>query len=469
MKKSLLIAVAALFVAIGASAQAKRVAKLPKANLQEMKNYAVSKKVKSDKTQTMTVASPSTEKVLNNKTGRRASAAGTYIFNASSWPGEEPLFTSSFDFTIVDESGTINLDGDLYNEKTDIPFEYNVKLNDFPLADYAVYGYYDEAESTITIPVQTIFTYNADYGRIVFSACVQDGNGDPYDYGWSMVLNVNSDGTVEIDEGDFTDYIAQGYYEDGDYYIGGFWNFMPDYLNSNGSPYAWSYGFDAELFVPNATLHYATTGKSLGNDGSSNWVAVEIPAYVEDYGNEWVVSNFLGITTCSVTVNADGTCAIPFGQLMDDYNYSEYDTSYDYGYMRLVGCVLDGNSVRRDYSKTQLNGFYDNEGADFFKIEYKEAWTDEDGDHDAGYYYNDDDTDYCRYFAVATAAGSEGAYMMGWCCNLWFEFSGDVAGINAITNASANTTAKTYNLMGQEVNASTKGLVIRNGKKFLNK
>ena len=29
--------------------------------------------------------------------------------------------------------------------------------------------------------------------------------------------------------------------------------------------------------------------------------------------------------------------------------------------------------------------------------------------------------------------------------------------------------AKTYNIMGQQVNRATKGLVIRNGKKFLNK
>ena len=465
MKKSLLVMLAAVVVVMGASAQARRTAKFPKANVQLM-NTANPQGVKAQKMNTMETSTPAVVKSVQRKGASDVSK--TYILNTSSWPGEEPAFVASTSFTIESESGTIELDGDLFGQSDNISFPYNVKLVDFAYKGYPVYGNYDEETSSIFIPVQTLFE-REDYGRIVFSAAVQNGQGEPYDYGYSMTLLLNEDGSVEIDEGDFSEAIESGVYEDDSYYFGGFWNFMPDYLNDKGYPYAWNYGFDAEIFVPNATLHYATTGKSLGGDGSS-WQKVEIPSYVEDYGTEWVVSNFLGITTCSVTINGDGTCYIPFGQIMDDYNYSDYDTSYDYGYMRLVGCVIDGNSIMRDYSKTALNGFNDETVAYFFKTEYKEAWTDEEGEHDEGNYYVDEDPDYCRYFAIATAASEDGAYSMGWCCNLWLEIGGeDLSGINNVSADNRGKAAATYNLMGQQVSGDTKGLVIRDGKKFVNR
>ena len=58
---------------------------------------------------------------------------------------------------------------------------------------------------------------------------------------------------------------------------------------------------------------------------------------------------------------------------------------------------------------------------------------------------------------------------MGWCCNTWIETDPvEGAGISDV-KTNAKSTVKTYNLMGQEVNASAKGLIIRDGKKMLNK
>ena len=107
---------------------------------------------------------------------------------------------------------------------------------------------------------------------------------------------------------------------------------------------------------------------------------------------------------------------------------------------------------------------------EFYKTEYKEAWEDEDGKHDAGNYFIDDDPEYCRYYAVASNNDADGAaYSMGWCCNTWIETDPvEGAGISDV-KTNAKSTVKTYNLMGQEVNASAKGLIIRDGKKMLNK
>lgn len=462
---------AALMVAVGANAQARKITGMESC----YKNLASKMEAK--------VAAPATANVVSkvntakSTTGRRAAAdvAGTYILEYANYDRD---FTSSSQFTIEAETGTITLDQYDKDETTgQYPtFDYNVKLTDFTTSGGTAYGFYDETASTILIPVQTLFTYESSADAeeqvkspVVFSALVFDKEDNPLVFGYPMLLNLNSDGTIEIDEGDFTEE-AQ---EDADFedaYIGGFWNTMPDYINPNsGYAYSWNYGLDAEIFFPNATMYYTTTGKNLGGNGSS-WSKTNKRVYVEDYGTESVIHNFLGL--CPVSVQVDktaGTCYIPLPQQVDDYNYSEHDDSYDYGYMNLVGCVIDGNSIMRDYTKTALNGFWANEGMDFFKTEYKEAWTDEEGEHEAGNYFVDDDPDYCRYFAVATKAGEEGAYSMGWCCNLYIENDQDQdpSGIADVKTSAKNVISKTYNLMGQEVNPAAKGIVIRDGKKML--
>ena len=157
--------------------------------------------------------------------------------------------------------------------------------------------------------------------------------------------------------------------------------------------------------------------------------------------------------------------------MMDDHDYEE-----PYGFMHLVGCYIEGNQIGRDPNKEFLNGFVSTDaksGAklyEFYKSEYKEAWTDEDGEHEAGYYMVDDDPNYCRYYAVASNNDADGAaYSMGWCCNTWIETDPvEGTGISDV-KTNAKSTVKTYNLMGQEVNANAKGLIIRDGKKMLNK
>lgn len=447
MKKSLLIAAAALFVAIGANAQNKYLA-------QPTKGMAASTNITLEKASNVFV-SP-VQKSATNKTSRRAGEIdGAYIMNFQNMDKD---FTGSSEVTLISQEGTITLD-QYDGEPT---FNYNVVLNDFTYAGAVAYGYLDAETNTIEIPVQTIINH-AQYGRIVFSALICDATGEPLSYGYEMVLDVNEDGSLSVNPGDFS---GEAGMEGA--YTSGWYSFLPDYeKTSSGGYYSWNSGLEIEFFVPNATMYYTTTGKSLGGNGS--WTKVQKRVYVDDYGTELVVNGFLGVAPVSVIVNGDGTCKIPFGQELDDYDYED-----PYGRIHLVGCLIDGNSIGRDPSKEYLNGFVstDNSGAkvyEFYKTEYKEAWEDEDGKHDAGYYFIDDDPDYCRYYAAASNNDADGAaYMMGWCCNTWIECDAEPAGISNV-KTNAKNTVKTYNLMGQEVNANAKGLIIRDGKKLINK
>nr|MCR5366134.1 dockerin type I repeat-containing protein [Prevotella sp.] len=232
-----------------------------------------------------------------------------------------------------------------------------------------------------------------------------------------MYLIINEDGSIDIDEGDFSEYIEAGLLPAGAA-ITGYYNYLPSITEgSNG----WSYGFDCEIFVPNATMSYSTTGKQLGSN-TGDWENVTKRVHVENWETALVIHNFLGQAPVIVMMNGDGTCAIPLPQYVDDYDYSNDD--FAYGCMRLVGCVVDGSSISRDYTKTALNGFVKEEGLEFFKLEYREAWTDtEGGEHEAGDYFIDDDPNYIRYFAVATAAdNNQAAYGLGWCCNLSIQY-----------------------------------------------
>ena len=438
MKKFLLTTVAAFIVAMGANAQFAREAKLTN-------GLAFNKEVKMENAMTKDYHSFVSHK-LNAHRAATTTIDGDYILNAANFEAD---FTASTTFSVVSQNGTITLDQYENNPE----FQYNVVLNDFSYAGAKVYGNYNAAQGFIEIPVQTIFTHPT-YKEIVISGGYRKGETN-VGYGKSIILLVNEDGTMDIDE---------DIEEEGDYATTGWVSFIPNYEE----PGLWNYGFDIAVLKPNATMNYHTTGKSLGGNGSS-WAKVSKRVAVEKYDTEMVINGFLGLAPVSVTLEADGKCAIPFGQDMDDYDYGEQDNSYAYGRMRLVGCAIEGTSIKRDYDKEALNGFYNDELMEFSLSEYKEAWTDEDGNHEAGYYYVDDNPDYCRYYAVATAAGSDGAYSMGWCCNTSIAFDQNQGSGISETKASAQSYGKAFNLMGQEVYGNAKGLIIRDGKKFLNK
>lgn len=463
MKKSLLIAVAALFVALGANAQVKRVANVKKvANLQEAQKLTVNGKG-AMATAPAEFKSPAVKPAFANvKKGLHKAAAdlvGTYIMDSGNWDRD---FTLSHSFTIEEENGTITLDEDLYGEATS--FDYNLKLISFTDSHATAYAYYDEAEGQIYIPVQTLFSYG-DYGRIVFSALVLDAEDEPLDYGYGMTLNVNADGSLELDEGDFSELAAE-YEEFVGAYFGGFWNFMPDYLTSSGNPYQWNMGLDMEVFAPNAFIRNQEVHIVSGGWGDWAW-SDGYDAYVKDYSTEWVVSNFLGQAPISITVD-DSNYRIPFPQDLDDYDYSDDDG--EFGRMRLWGLDPDGNWNTNITGTLDGVGFDDGEykGICFYETEYRDENYDGSGSYDAGWYYVDSEIFLC---STAKIEG-QGAYWWGEARFLDIIVDPSInvnvpeTGIHGLT-ATPNTNAQVYDLQGRAVDSNYKGVVIQNGKKFV--
>jgi hypothetical protein len=117
--------------------------------------------------------------------------------------------------------------------------------------------------------------------------------------------------------------------------------------------------------------------------------------------------------------------------------------------------LITGNIVEEDGVKY----------IEFYDTEYKEAWTDENGEHPAGDYYI---TDYTKWFMVHSTYGDTGAYWWGEARYLYVAIPTETSGISELKNDGRQlTTSKTYNLLGQQVTPATKGLVIKDGKKMI--
>lgn len=443
MKKSLLIAVAALFVALGANAQVKRLAQPVKRMAGAESSMLEQKSLKADVS-----LRPVFHSNMAKAPKAAAGIAGEYILNSNNYDAD---FTESTFFTVNEATGSITLD---QYEGTP-SFEYNVVLNDFTYEGAVVYGEYDETEGIIFIPVQQI-AYSEEYKGIYISGGRRSGT-ESVGYGKSLVLVVNEDGTMDIDP-DYDDT------DPDDWETEGWVSFLPNYEGGG----LWSYGFDIEVKKPNATMSYWASSPKLGGDPeATGWSSVSKRVYIDDYGTEWVVSGFFGLTTVSITLNGDGTCAIPFGQRMYDRDFGT-----GYGYMELVGVsdAGDGQHITRNYDKTALNGFWEDGYCMFYKLEYKDAWTDDNGkEHEAGYYEVQDDDNYFPYCSVATKVGSDDRlYSFGFAVDIEIETDEHAATGIIAPKATTDTKSTTlYDLQGRVVDGSYKGIVISNGKKMV--
>lgn len=439
MKKFLLSFAAAIMVATGASAQ--KISSLNALRGYQPENLKLEKVAK--KCDNLSITKNVAKK--NAKRAEDASIEGVYILNAGNFDDD---FTKSSMFSLYFEDGSINLDQ--YEDNPE--FTYNVVLEDFTLAGATVYGLYEDGQ--ILIPMQTIFTHST-YKEIVISGGYRSGESN-LGYGKALILNVYDDGTMDVDE-DIED--------ESDDATTGWVSFIPNYVDSETGEEGglWDYGFDLAAMKPNATMSYETSGKLLGGTGSG-WASVEKRVYVEDWGSEIVVSNFLGLCPISITINDDGTCEIPLPQDVDDYDYERYDNSYAYGRMRLLGVYSDEEGyIHIDYDAESLEGRALDSGFVFYSLRYNEE--------DGKYYYT---SDIWPYICVGTAGdmSSEATYpyVMGYVfgMDIFYDEVEDAEGISTI-NANKTTGTKTFNLMGQQVTRNGKGLFIRNGKKFVRK
>lgn len=307
-------------------------------------------------------------------------------------------------------------------------------------APTSFYGQYDAAAGTITCPVQRSgsFSGNTTQGPVDYKFTVGTllPSGDQFLFSQDpFVFTVDEDGSLLLDV------------EDG----GALANVI------EGKQTLWNFFFSLELKPANAVISYSRPGRQEGT--YDDFVHA---AYVEDYGNNVSVygygwfqpSSGMGLSTVThldidkdlnvlFTGPQNAFLVAPFG-IQDEaagkyfkicgtkpaaeQGYVEVDT----GTPSYVNGKLSGNKIIMDSFPVFSNFFNDPATGE------QKAY---------GFWYLN--------YVITLDEGN-------------FQAAGGSNGINGVTETSVKN-VKTYNLFGQEVPATTKGLVIRGGKKFFNK
>ena len=307
-------------------------------------------------------------------------------------------------------------------------------------APTSFYGQYDAAAGTITCPVQRSgsFSGNTTQGPVdyKFKVGVLLPSGDRYVFSEEpFVFKVDEDRTILLD-------VAEG---------GALANIIEEKQT------LWNFFFSLELKPANAVISYSRAGRKEGT--YDDFVHA---AYVEDYGNNVSVygyawfqpSSGMGLSTVT-SLDIDQDLNVLFTGPQNAFPVSVFGiTDEEAGkYFKILGTKpgKEKGWVEADTSEpSHVNGKLSGNKIvmDMFPV-LTNLWKDPATQETKGYGFW-----YLNYVITL----DEGV----------FKADPSYAGINGVTETSVKN-VKTYNLFGQEVPATTKGLVIRDGKKFFNK
>lgn len=188
---------------------------------------------------------------------------------------------------------------------------------------------------------------------------------------------------------------------------------------------------------------------------AKEWVTINSDAYIEDYGTQAAVYGWNG-TKLSMLIDDDLTVKIRTGAPIADVDIKAEDGyMWDAGQIVLRGYNVDeeGNlslDLNSDYIYGELKG-----NTITFPIIASSSQNGGTGDYE-GYWYG------LNYYQNNTFKLNEGNFAKD------KDYNGIENHSMSLEEYIKNT--KTFNLMGQQVNRSlTKGLLVREGKKFINK
>lgn len=307
-------------------------------------------------------------------------------------------------------------------------------------APTSFYGQYDASSGTITCPVQRSgsFSGNTTQGPVDYKFTVGTllPSGDQYQFSKDpFVFNVDEDGTILLD-------VAEG---------GALANAI------EGKETLWNFFFSLELKPANAVISYSREGRKEGT--YDDFVHA---AYVEDYGNNVSVygyawfqpSSGMGLSTLT-SLDIDQDLNVLFTGPQNAFPVAPFGiTDEEAGrYFRILGTKpgkeegwVEADTSDPSYVKGKLSG--NKIVMNTFPV-LTNLWKDPATQETKGYGF------WYQNYVITLDEGV-------------FKADPSYAGINGVTETSVKN-VKTYNLFGQEVPATTKGLVIRGGKKFFNK
>lgn len=326
-------------------------------------------------------------------------------------------------------SGELNLCDSVVVSATDVQDEngntYNVQLS---FGQYNVvsdvYGQYDAAAGTLTIPAQQCYT-STNYGP----AALYGVSGD--EYVDNITFTCEDDGVFYLDQDAYAVVFTEGTYT-------GYYTYLSE-------------GVQFRVPTHELTFYSRATGSWAEYTCA---VAVQDNEYTLDVYNAFDLSSlYLYGSTISINVDdaTNGVYSIPTQQNiwnMTDFVGSSYDGSATYGdYIFLHGAAET----------------FDEDG----KLE--SASVDDNVESFDGYLYTDGSIFFNHVFPTLSKFDSDQAAYGFW--NQYFILTPlSATGINNV-NADINVekSAKTFNLAGQQVDKAYKGIVIKNGKKMIQK
>ena len=336
-----------------------------------------------------------------------ASVCGQYIYNEI----RDDISVSSTDE--IKPADLVDADGTVYNVALRIP---GYVFDDF-------YGSYDEATGIITVPSWQIIYSKETNGS--YDCAISGFAGEDYTDEFHFVKQ--EDGSLELQEDGLTVVIVEEGHQYYGYYI--FMSEATRYLKSNAKQ-----------------ISFMNDGNGWPQGDDPNYVDI---AYVEDWDTSFNVYNFCGYGCVAFNVNEDLTVSVAPQQIVSDYDYTAYGEKlgypYDFGFYMAVAVDVNEEGYLVANEERPIEG----------KIE-------------DGYIVSLD-----GYLAIMThyiqnVGCFRDAYHYGWMLGL--DEGQFTAGVREVTSSRAERikNTRTYNLMGQQVdNRTAKGLLIRNGKKFI--
>lgn len=282
-----------------------------------------------------------------------------------------------------------------------------------------VYGQYDASTSTLTVPCGQVAQTNETYGEITIYAF--SGNN----YVENMTFDVSDNGILYLNE--------DGY---------------QTIFTYNGSNYYYKNAESAQLVPQTGEITFQSRATGSWAEYTSA-VAVVDNEYTLDVYNAFDLGSLNLYGTCiSIDVNDDGSYSLPVAQNI--YALSDLSSSADtdtYGeYLYLHGATTtykeDGTvTASLDESVTSYTGQTTSDGSILFDV----------------------------YLPTISKLDADGAAYGWWNYGMLITPS-DPTGINNVAADQVKAhDSKTYNLAGQVVGKAYKGIVIKNGKKFIQK
>lgn len=235
-----------------------------------------------------------------------------------------------------------------------------------------------------------------------------------------FVLSINDDGLLVIDD----DKKFDGWFmriDEGQYAGALDFAIRPEFGKANGSM---------------AGLHV------LGKD---NVTEINIPVYVNDEEGDISVFGHVGELRIKLTADKDaGTFEMSTEQNVKRTSKKMQDEGYGDFYH------IYGVNSENKWSKD---------------VTIKGTWAD-----NVITFNQDTKEDFSGVYCIGTNVDAQGSfYWMGYFANIVVNYSGSVSGISNVTTDTVKKDNRIFNLAGQQVGKDYKGIVIKNGKKMIQK